>query len=147
MFPILLTCNFCFIINIFYVFLHATKLLVLKMFLCFHFWGTWNTFLTQSIILSVTRRSILGSDGMMKSDWSLSLWVLFKYSLSALCVLWVLSECLLNALWFILKSSSNHPEDIMKTSWRHPEDILKSSWTLHEVLMKNLRLKDEDWVL
>ena len=54
------------------------------------------------VIIILTRRSILGSDGMTKSDCSLSFWLLFKYCLSAF---WVLSECLLNALWDILKSS------------------------------------------
>ena len=42
-------------------------------------------------IVTETRQSILGSDGMTKSDCSLALWVLLKYSLSAL---WLLSESL-----------------------------------------------------
>ena len=64
--------------------------------------------------LNLTRRSILGSDGMTKSD----CWVLFKYSLSAFWVLWVPSECLLNALWVILKSSWSHHEESEAKRWR-----------------------------
>ena len=48
-----------------------------------------------------TRRSILGSDGMTKSEYSLSLWFLSECSLS---ILWLPFECLLsalNALWMV----------------------------------------------
>ena len=81
-------------------------------------------------ILRRTRRSILGSDGMMKSDCSFALWVLFKCSLSAF---WVPSECLLSAfwvLWVIGESSWSHPEG--------PEVILKSSWSHHEIIMMKM---------
>ena len=45
-----------------------------------------------------TSQSILGSDSMMKSDCSLTLWVLFKCSLRAFSALLVLSECSLIAI-------------------------------------------------
>ena len=45
--------------------------------------------------------------------------LLLSFSLNAVWVFWVLSECLLNALWFMI-----HPEVILKTSWRCPEDNL-----------------------
>ena len=47
-------------------------------------------------IVFVTRRSILGSDGMTKSDCSHAPCVLLKRPL--LSAFWVLSECLLNSL-------------------------------------------------
>ena len=59
-----------------------------------------------------TRQSILGSDGMTKSNCSLSLWILFECPLN---ILWVLSEWLLNALWVVLKSSWSRPD-----SWSLP---------------------------
>ena len=77
----------------------------------------------------------------MKSDCSLSLWLLSECSLSILWLLWMLSECLLNAP---AESSWSHPqviwgcpEDVLKTSWSHPEVILKSSWSHPEVILKS----------
>ena len=61
----------------------------------------------KSALNGFTRQSILGYDGMTKSDCSLSLWLLCKDPLSAFWVLWVLSECLLIALSVNLKSSWN----------------------------------------
>ena len=61
-----------------------------------------------------TRPSILGSDGMMKSDCSLSLWLLFECSLS------------------ILRVTSEYSE----YSWSHPEVILMSSWRIWGQKMK-----------
>ena len=57
----------------------------------------------------LTRRSILGSDCMMKYFLSLSLWLHFRYSLSAFRVPSECSECSLSALWVILKSSCPFP--------------------------------------
>ena len=54
----------------------------------------------------ITRRSILGSDGMTKSDCSLALWVHSECPLSAVWVLYI------SALWI-------HPEVILKSSWSH----------------------------
>ena len=80
-----------------------------------------------------TRRCILGSDGMTKSDCSISLWLLFKYSLSAF---WVLSECSLNACLMLSESSWSYPEVILKSCWSHSEVILKSSWRIWGQKMK-----------
>ena len=71
----------------------------------------YETVKTKSYLLNAkilcdkwTRRSILDSDGMTKSDFPLSLWLL--------------SESLLSTFWVILKSSC--PEDILKISLRYP---------------------------
>ena len=78
-------------------------------------------------IHKVTRRSILGSDGMTKSDCSLSLWLISECSLS---ILWVPSEYSLNACLMLLESSWRHPEDILKTSWKHHEESEAERWRL-----------------
>ena len=79
--------------------------------------------LSTSLKSQETRRSILGSAGMTKSNCSFSLWML--------------SECSLNACLMLSDSSWSHPQIILKTSWRHHEDILKTSWSLHELFMKS----------
>ena len=102
--------------------------------------------------LILTRWSILGSDGMTKSDCSLSLWLLSECPLS---IHWVPSEWSLNAClmlsessWShpVLKTSWRHPEDILKSSWSHPEVILKSSWSHPEVIMKSSWCDHEVWL-
>ena len=70
----------------------------------------------DNLFVTLTRRSILGSDGMTKSDCSLALWELFK--------------CSLSAFWVILKSSWSHPEVILKSSWSHPEESEAERWKL-----------------
>ena len=64
----------------------------------------------QQIYFS-TRRNVLGSDGMTKSDCSCSL-----------CALSVLCECLLSALWML--------EVILKSSWSHHEEFKAKRWRL-----------------
>ena len=74
-----------------------------------------------------TRQSILGSNGMMKSD----------------CFLFLLSDFYECLLMFSESSWSQH-EVNLRSTWTHPGVVWKSSWSHPDVIMKNLRLKDED---